>query len=63
MDSDREEKQNYLRTEILENDYDTEEFLNFLISKKGEDAADLDLWTFSELKLVNYPFNYLQGCE
>jgi hypothetical protein len=45
-----EDKQNYLRTEILEKDYDTDEFLQFLVSKKGEDAADLDLWTFDELK-------------
>jgi len=47
-----EEKQNYLRTEILEKNYDADEFLQYLVSKKGDDAADLDLWTFDELKKV-----------
>lgn len=54
MEGEREEKQNYLREEILERNYDTEAFLNFLVSKKGEDAADLDLWTFTELKIVKF---------
>ncbi len=45
-----EDKQNYFRTEILEKDYDNDEFLQFLVSKKGEDAPELDLWTFEELK-------------
>jgi hypothetical protein len=52
MDSDRELKQNFLRTEILDKGYDPEEFLNFLITKKGDEASDLDVWNFQELKSV-----------
>lgn len=52
MNNDLELKQTYLREEILEQDYDTEEFLEYLIKIKGENAADLNLWTLSELKIV-----------
>ena len=52
MENDRELKQNFLREKILEKDYDTDEFLNFIINIKGEDAADVDLWTMEELKEV-----------
>jgi hypothetical protein len=53
MDSDKEHKQNFLREEILEKEYDPDDFLAFIVTKKGDDAADLDLWTFQELKDVN----------
>lgn len=56
MENDREAKQNYLRSEIIEKEYDPDQFLNFITSKKGEDAADLDIWTFQELKEVSYLF-------
>lgn len=45
-------KQNYLRTEIIEKKCNPDEFLSYLISKKGENAADLDIWTMEELKIV-----------
>jgi len=47
-----EDKQNYLRTEILEKNYDADEFVQYLVEKKGEDATDLDVWNFEELKKV-----------
>lgn len=52
MDRDMEDKQNYLRTEILEKNYDADEFVQYLVEKKGEDATDLDVWNFEELKKV-----------
>jgi hypothetical protein len=52
MQSDNEEKQIYLRSNVLEAGYNVDEFVELLQSKKGEDAADLDLWTFEELKAV-----------
>lgn len=52
MENDTEEKQNYLREMIMEAGYDTDEFINLLRKKKGEDATDIDLWSFSELKQV-----------
>lgn len=45
-----EEKQNYLRENILDKGYDGEKFMIFLTSKKGEEAGDLNIWSFEELK-------------
>ena len=45
-----EEKQNYLRENVLEKGYDPNVFMEFLVSKKGEEAADLNAWTFDEIK-------------
>ncbi len=58
MDNDieREAKQNYLREHILEREYDTNQFLENLMSIKGEDAADVDIWTMDELKEVVMTF-------
>ena len=54
MDSE-EEKQNYLRENILDKGYDAEEFVTFLTSKKGGDddeGVDLGNWSLNELKMV-----------
>ena len=48
--NDIEYKQNYLRTEIIEKQYDPEEFSKFLSEEKGETGLDLNNWTFEELK-------------
>ena len=48
----RELKQDYLRTEILEKNYSTEDFLTFLIGKYGDDAADIDRYEFENLKTI-----------
>lgn len=50
MDEVTKKKQNYLRKEIMEQNYDPELFSEFLASKKGDDALDLELWTFRELQ-------------
>lgn len=52
MDKEMEDKQNYLRKEILEKNYDADEFVQFLVEKKGEEATDLDIWLFEDLKKV-----------
>lgn len=44
-----EVKQNYLREEIIDKGYDANNFSQFLINKKGDDALDLELWTMEEL--------------
>ena len=49
MDSD-EEKQNYLRVNILEKGYDAEDFVAFLTTKKGEEGVNLSNWTLNELQ-------------
>ena len=45
-----EEKQEYLRLNVLEKGYDPNAFMNFLTEKKGDDASDLNKWSFAELK-------------
>jgi hypothetical protein len=54
-----ENKQNYLRNEILESDYDGDDFLNFMQKKKSGDATDLNNWTFPELKNVVTEYKHM----
>jgi hypothetical protein len=57
--SDLEQKQAFLREEILEKGYEPEDFLNFLVFKKGENASDLEIYTLNELKeIVNEFLDY-----
>ena len=54
MDSE-EEKQNYLRENILDKGYDAEDFVTFMTSKKQgdeEEGVDLGNWSLNELKMV-----------
>ena len=52
MEDNQEEKQNYLRENILNQGYDTIQFVNFLKSKKGEEGADIANWSLEDLKNV-----------
>ena len=56
MEDSQEEKQNYLRENILNQGYDTIQFVNFLKSKKGEEGADVANWTMEDLKKVVQEF-------
>ena len=47
-----EEKQNYLRENILDKGYEAENFVSFLIEKKGDEGVDLNNWSLNELKLL-----------
>ena len=51
-DISKEEKQNFLRVNILEKGYDVEQFVLFLQSKKGEDGADISNWSINDLNIV-----------
>lgn len=57
----QEEKQNFLRETILEKGYDTNQFVQFLIDKKGENGADVAVWTMPDLKIVVKEFIKLNG--
>lgn len=48
-DESLEKKQLFLRTEILMNGYDAQEFSTFLSEYKGEEKVDLEFWTMEEL--------------
>ena len=62
-DASQEEKQNFLREKILEKGYDTNQFVQFLIDKKGENGADVAVWTMVDLKKVVKEFIKLNGGE
>lgn len=49
---DLENKQAFLRKEILDKGFDGNEFFNYLISLKGDEGGDLNNWTFPELQSV-----------
>lgn len=49
---DLENKQAFLRSEILDKGFDGNEFFNYLISLKGEEGGDLNNWQFPELENV-----------
>ena len=56
-----EEKQNFLREKILDKGYDTNQFVQFLTSKKGEEGADVSNWTMEDLIKVVNEFIKLNG--
>ena len=60
-DKTTEQKQNYLRTEIIDKGYDPEEFSSYISSIKGEDGIDLSLWTMQELENVVKDFQLKQN--
>ena len=47
-----EEKQNYLRQNILDRGYDGNTFVNFLMERRGEEGADVSNWSFPDLQAV-----------
>ena len=59
-DSSQEEKQIFLRENILEKGYDTNMFVEFLMDKKGEDGADVGNWSMNDLKIVVKEFISMQ---
>jgi hypothetical protein len=58
-EQEQEQKQLFLRKEILEQKYDPQKFIDFLVAKKGETAADINNWTLEELKSVVIEFKSL----
>ncbi len=60
-DATIEEKQGFLRETILDKGYDVNEFIQFLIDKKGEEAADVSNWSMHDLQMVVHEFIRLNG--
>ena len=56
-DNSLEEKQSFLRENILNKGFNGEEFMDFLVKLKGENANDLEKWTLDELKMVKHKIN------
>ena len=55
-DASQEEKQNYLRENILEKGYDPNTFVEFLKTKKGEAGSDITNWSMEDLTEVVQEF-------
>ena len=62
-DATTEEKQNFLRETILDKGYDVNQFVQFLIDKKGEGGADVAVWSMYDLQIVVKEFIKLNGGE
>ena len=52
VDPSIEEKQNYLRENILNRGYDVNAFISFLLEKRGEGGDDVANWSLTDLKAV-----------
>ena len=49
-DNSIEEKQEFLRESVLEKGLDANKFADYLVSKRGEEAADINTWSMKDLK-------------
>ena len=56
-DNSLEEKQSFLRESVLNKGFNGEEFMDFLVKLKGENANNLEQWTLDELKMVKHKIN------
>ena len=52
MSESIEEKQLFLRNEIIDQGYNPEEFSSYMGSLRGENALDLETWSFQDLQRV-----------
>lgn len=52
-------KQEYLRKEIMEKNYNTDEFVEFYLSERGEETVDLDYIHYKDLVKVMYYLAYI----
>lgn len=53
--SERQQKQTFLKAQIVDQNYDPQQFLNFLLQKKPE-RTDVTSWTFDELESQVHSF-------
>lgn len=60
MESSLEEKQLFLRTEIIMNGYDAEEFMIYLQNIKGEENVDLEYWSLDDIQKAVESFKQLK---
>ena len=52
MSDDLEAKQQYLRSEIIDQGYNPEDFSTYMGNIRGEEGLNIENWTFSDLQLV-----------
>ena len=47
-----EQKQIYLRENILDKGLNGQEFMDFMVKLKGENGTDISQWSLEEIKMV-----------
>jgi hypothetical protein len=47
-----EQKQIYLRENILDKGLNGQEFMDFMVKHKGENGTDISQWSLEEIKMV-----------
>ena len=52
MEQNIEYKQQYLRSEIIDQGYNPEDFSEFMANVKGDDNLNLETWSFEDLQIV-----------
>lgn len=52
-------KQEFLRNEILDKGFNGQDFMDFLMTKKGEEGVDINNWSLSELREVSQEFQQI----
>jgi hypothetical protein len=52
MSDDTEQKQLYLRNEIIDQGYSPDEFSNFISNEYGDKGLDVESWSFEDLKKI-----------
>ena len=63
MEKDKtiEEKQEYLRENVLEKGYEADLFADYLVSKRGEEASDISTWSMNDLRQVVMEFIQIES--
>ena len=59
MSENIEDKQSFLRAEILDQGYDGDQFFEFMTQQKGEDNVNIENWSLAELQDAVYKFKQL----
>ncbi len=65
MESDKsiEEKQEFLRASVLEKGLDANKFADYLVSKRGEEAANINTWSMKDLRQAVREFIQLEEAK
>lgn len=63
IDENTEEKQNYLRNEILDKGYDGQKFSEFFLKKAGTEGGDLDLTHFNMNEIIQTVKEFKEECS
>ena len=61
IDKSIEQKQEYLRENVLEKGYEADLFADFLVSKRGEEGSDISSWSMNDLRQAVMEFIQIES--